>query len=368
MIWLTWRQHRGQIVAVVVGLLVLGAFLAVTGRQMRDAFATSGLEACLRALGTPEFVPIDASSNCVELGDAFAARFFNLRLLALVAFLVLPALLGMFLGAPVVARELEQGTYRLVWTQGVSRRRWAIVTFTLLGVFVLLLGSLFAVAVELWFEPLNRATGQRFTWLIFDQQGAVVAGYAVFAFALGVFFGSVTRRTLRAMGITLLVFLLVRFGVAVWIRTDLAARVERTYPVVATTMPNGLVGDWIIGGGGPGVGGCYDADGQKVQGGQSFCEPDRAQECIDEYGQGAYNLEIYQPADRFWRFQYPGSERVRGALGHAPRRRGLVGAAPAHLIERCRQPGPLLSPSCCSSCCFSRRSSRSSRCSSSCSW
>ena len=68
-------------------------------------------------------------------------------------------------------------------------------------------------------------------------------------------------------------------------------------------MPNRLVGDWIIGGGGPGVGGIYDADGRKVQGGQSFCEPERAEECIVEYGRGAYNFEIYQPANRFWTFQ-----------------------------------------------------------------
>jgi hypothetical protein len=209
----------------------------------------------------------------------------------------------MFLGAPVVARELEQGTHQLVWTQGVGRRRWAVTKFALLALAVLVLGSIFAVAVDLWFEPLNRATGQRFTWLIFDQQGIVVAGYAVFAFALGVLAGAMTRRTLRAMGVTLLLFCIVRFGVAVWVRPELAPRAERSYPVVATTMPNRLVGDWIIGGGGPGVGGIYDAEGREVQGGQSFCEPDRAQECVDEYGEGAMNFEIYQPADRYWRFQ-----------------------------------------------------------------
>lgn len=288
---------------VAIGLLVLGILLLLTGRQMHSAFESSGLAACLDRLGTRAFVPISSGANCVDLGDALAARFFNLRLLALVGFLILPALLGVFVGAPVVARELEQGTHQLVWTQGVSRRRWAVTKFALLASVVLLAGAVFTLAVNLWFAPLNRATGQRFTWLIFDQQGSVVAGYAVFAFALAVLSGSITRRTLRAMGITLLVFCVVRFGVAVWIRPNLAAQEERRYPVVATTMPNRLVGDWIIGGGGPGVGGIYSADGRKVKGGQSFCEPARADECIAEYGEGAYNLEIYQPASRFWSVQ-----------------------------------------------------------------
>ena len=273
MIWLTWRQHRSQILSVVIGLIVLGALFIVTGRQMREAFDTSGLAGCLDRLGEREFVPIAADSNCVELGEAFAGRFFNPRLLALVAFILLPVLLGMFVGAPVVARELEHGTHQLVWTQGASRRRWAVTKFALLAGVVVLVGGLFAACLDLWFDPLNRATGQRFTWLIFDQQGAVPAGYAIFAFALGVLAGAVARRTLRGMGITLLVFCVVRFGVAVWIRPNLAARAERSYPVVATTMPNRLVGDWIIGGGGPGVGGIYDTAGRKVKGGQTFCEP-----------------------------------------------------------------------------------------------
>jgi hypothetical protein len=269
---------------------------------MHDAFRDTGLERCLARQGSPEMLPF-ADNACEEIGTEFAARFFNQRLLALVLFIVLPALVGAFVGAPVVARELEQGTHQLVWTQGVGRTRWAVAKIAILAAVVALAAGIFALMVQWWFEPMNRATGERFTWLIFDQQGIVVAGYAVFAFALGVLAGAMTRRTLRAMGVTLLLFCVVRFGVAVWVRPGLAPRAERSYPVVATTMPNRLVGDWIIGGGGPGVGGIYDAEGREVQGGQSFCEPDRAQECVDEYGEGAVNFEIFQPADRYWRFQ-----------------------------------------------------------------
>lgn len=304
MIWLTWRQHRGQIVTIAIGLLVLGALLFVTGRQMRSDFVDSGLDACLERLGSAELVPIDGDANCVELGEAFAARSFNLRLLALVGLLVLPVIAGSFLGAPVVARELEQGTHQLVWTQGVSRRRWSVVKFAALGLVIIGAGAALSVAVDVWFEPLDRATGERFTWLIFDQHGPVLGAYALFAFATAVLLGAMSRRTLRAISLTFLLFVIVRFGVAVYVRPSIEPLAERTYPVVAESMPNPLAGDWIVGGGGPGVGGIYDANGEKVQGGQSFCTPDDAERCDAEYGEGAYNYETYHPASRFWRFQW----------------------------------------------------------------
>ena len=102
-------------------------------------------------------------AGCRDLGDAFAARFFNQRLLALVLFIVRPVLTGMFLGAPVIARELEQGTHQLVWTQGVSRRRWAVAKIALLAAILACGGGAFALIVQWWFEPLNArpASGSR---------------------------------------------------------------------------------------------------------------------------------------------------------------------------------------------------------------
>jgi len=35
--------------------------------------------------------------------------------------LAVPLLIGMFWGAPLISREFEAGTFRLAWTQGVTR-------------------------------------------------------------------------------------------------------------------------------------------------------------------------------------------------------------------------------------------------------
>ena len=345
MIWLTWRQHRGQILVLAVGLLVLGALLLLTGRPMHDAFADTGLDECLRTQGDPAFVPVTGEGGCIELAEAFASRFFNERLLALVAFILLPVMAGMFLGAPVVARELEQGTHQLVWTQGVSRTRWAVTKLVMLSLILLAVAGLFALMVEWWFEPLNRATGDRFTWLIFDQQGSVLAGYALFAFALGVLAGAVTRRTVRAMGITLASFFVVRFAVAVWIRPHYLGTLERTYPLSINRMPNPFRSDFVIGGGGPGIGGIYDAAGRFIKG-----WPDVLPAADASRVRVRVRARRLQPGD------LPTGEPVLALPGHrdvavrrdggrAPDRRDLVDPAAPHLNRTVPERIPAASPS-----------------------
>jgi hypothetical protein len=303
LIWLAWRRHRGQLIAWALGLAVVAGLLVLTGRGMQHAFEADGLGPCLRALNEAPTIGTEGDAGCAALGAAFAARFFDLRLLGLIAFAVMPLLFGMFWGAPLVARELEEGTAAFVWTQGITRVRWAVASFATVSAAAVVLVAPYAALVTWWYGPLNAATGERFQWLIFDQQGLVPIGYALFAVALGALAGTATGRTLRAMGITVVGFLLVRLGVAVGIRPHLQPAMERTYPVVGTSQPNRLLGDWLVGGGGPGVGAVYDAMDHRLKGGQMLCAPSEAQVCIREVGRGAYNRELFQPAERFWTFQ-----------------------------------------------------------------
>jgi hypothetical protein len=98
-----------------------------------------GLGACLRS--TPQTELVTADTGCLPLSEEFSGRFQSLGLVSLLLFL--PALVGLFWGAPLVARELEHGTHRLVWTQGVTRLRWATVKLGLVG------GGVVLVAVHL---------------------------------------------------------------------------------------------------------------------------------------------------------------------------------------------------------------------------
>ena len=133
--------------------------------------------------------------------------------------MVLPMLAGMFWGAPLVAREIEHGTHRLVWTQGVSRLRWAATKIGLVSVAVLVMTAIFAGMLTWWITPVMQTSGQRFAYIFFDIHGIVVFGYTLFALALGIFAGAVTGRMLPAMATTVVGFLGTRLVVMLAART-----------------------------------------------------------------------------------------------------------------------------------------------------
>ena len=139
MIWLTWRQHRKQLFFAVLGLIVVAGLMFPTGRQMHRAFDRD-VASCLAAEGHTEFARHDneAYQACRLAAERFTGEYSSLIFLA-VLFALLPLFVGLFFGAPLVAREVEHGTHRLVWTQGVTRTRWALAKFGLVGAAVLVL-------------------------------------------------------------------------------------------------------------------------------------------------------------------------------------------------------------------------------------
>jgi hypothetical protein len=305
MIWLTWRQHRKQLLFAVVGLAVLAALMIPTGRQMHRAFVDIGLADCLTKLGRSEYLDVATTADCGGIANRFNTRFSGLTFLG-VLFVFLPLLVGLFFGAPLVAREVEHGTHRLVWTQGVTRLRWATVKFGLVVGSALAVAVAYAFLVTWWLEPLSRAAGGRFAYLFFDVQGVAPVGYTVFAVSLGIFAGTMWRRVLPAMAVTLVGFLGLRLAVEILARPNFLSARVRTYPVSGTQLSNHWLGDWVTSRGVHEAGGKLIAsDSQVLCGpGPGPAEAPQAADPCAQYGVGAYNQEIYQPAERFWLFQY----------------------------------------------------------------
>src|SRR4029077_15700968 len=98
---------------------------------------------------------------------------------------VLPALVGLFVGAPLLARELEHGTHRFAWTQAVTRRRWLLSKTALLAAATLVAAALARALVMWWRRPFDTLKG-RMSPSGFDIEGLVVPAYALFALAVGV--------------------------------------------------------------------------------------------------------------------------------------------------------------------------------------
>src|SRR5205807_3320118 len=177
-------------------------FFLLTHPGIAHTFHTSGLSNCLAHPGR----------DCSSLASTFNGQYRGLQFLVPL-FLVVPLLVGLFWGAPLVARELEQGTHRLVWTQSVGRLRWLSAKLGFVLGATLLLAGAYAALATWWLAPLMTSTGDRFQPGIFDEQGLVPGAYAFFAVALGVAAGAIVRRTLPAMAVTLVGFLTMRVAV-----------------------------------------------------------------------------------------------------------------------------------------------------------
>ena len=250
-----------------------------------------------------------------------------------------PALIGAFWGAPLVARELESGTYRVAWTQSVTRTRWLATKLGITALATAVAVGALSLAVTWWAKPLDGSRSDRhgnlpdrMTPISFAMRGVVPVGYAVFALVLGVAVGLVLRRTLPAMAITLAVYVAVQVVVPLWVRPHLLPPTTESVAISGKTLdgillePGGPLtltvhtdhhGDWVL------SNSTVDSHGDAVALPSWFadCLPGppapgattrvheagpRAplDDCLARLDREGYSQRVvYQPATRFWALQ-----------------------------------------------------------------
>jgi hypothetical protein len=233
MIRVSYWQFRLPLGIALAGLAVVAAIAAVTGPALARLYDTT-VATCSGNGG-----------YCSTALSTFNAHDQLLRFAAQAILVALPAILGMFWGAPLVARELESGTFRLAWTQGRSRLRWLGAKLTVVGLAALAVQGLVSVTMTWWWSPVGRANPNRFSPGLFGTFGLTPLGYAAFALALGVTAGVLIRRTVPAMAATLGAFAAVRLAVTYWVRPYFAAPSHLVLPI----GPNNGIGLDVPGGG-----------------------------------------------------------------------------------------------------------------------
>jgi hypothetical protein len=289
MIRLTWRQLRLPAASTGAVLALVTVLLVVTERSITSYLRTSGLTACLAAHG-----------DCTVSLNLFRAKYGGL--LNLVGWLnFVPMLAGIFLGAPLIARELELGTYRLAWTQTVTRRRWLAVKLSMLVAGVALVAVLLTALFTWWFHPFVRAgvaEQSRVDPNVFDFQGTVLAAYTLYAFALGTAAGAILRRTLPAMAVTLAGFLALRLPVQSW-RGHFIAPLTAQTPFTGGQKGLQVVDGWVL------SSDLVDRQGNVLAEGQLFrlCPPGAGDPAACAAAHGLQLRQLYQPASRFWALQ-----------------------------------------------------------------
>ena len=314
MIWLTWRQFRMSALPVFGVLVAVVAALAITGPGLYRDYA-------------------DLLAQCEHgcIGDVYDHFFFP-RLGAYVGLnllvTLLPVVVGVFWGAPLVSREFETGTQDLVWQQSVTRRRWLATKLGLVGLAAVAAAGLIAFPVTWWSRPLDAtaiASINRVSPGVFDARGIVVLGHTAFAFAVGVAAGLLLRRTVLAMAVTVAIVLAAQIIMPAMVRPHLADPVRLESVITARNIngvdasgPGGTVSGllvdvgptdaWIL------TKETVDAAGRTVDTLPAWVaecatpnEPAgevTQQRCLERLTAAGYRQAVtYHPADRFWLFQ-----------------------------------------------------------------
>jgi len=330
MIWLTWRQFRMQAIVAAIALVAAAIFIAITHAQLVHLYNASGIPTC------------EADGDCFGARNEFLSHNQALRQLLGLALLAVPAIVGVFWGAPLVAREQEAGTFRLAWTQSVTRDRWLATKHVVIGLASMVVAGLFSWMVTWWFGRIDQLQLNRFNPGVFDERAIVAIGYGAFAFALGVTAGMLIRRTLPAMATTLAIFVAVRIVFAEWVRPHLIGPAHLAFALntssvngfvsrnggapMLTVDPPQLNNAWIystnivdsaghaltpeflaqacsalMDGLGPGLPGL--GKGPIGVGAPSTDKTQSFQACVTRVGEVYHGLATYQPASRYWTFQ-----------------------------------------------------------------
>jgi hypothetical protein len=293
MSWLSWRQHRAEALALCLLVAAIGAVLVLLGRPMHALFPM-GADHC----AVP---PMD---HACRVGFTRLQQDYGYATPMLILLNLVPFAIGAFLGAPLLARELETGTWQLAWTQAVPRMRWLAVKLAVLGTLTVLLTAAFAALVSWYREPLNLFG--RFEIDGFDVSGVVPPAYALFAFATAAAGGALLRRSLPALAAALVTFVAVRVTVAGWLRQH-----YRTPVTLIDAIPPGS-GDVATGTGDRRDGiideGVLDAAGHRLKDlAASMVEHKAVDSGVDSttylHDHGYQRWVSYQPAGRFWTFQ-----------------------------------------------------------------
>lgn len=106
---------------------------------------------------------------------------------------------GLFLGVPIVARELERGTARLAWSLAPSRMRWFLARLLPVLVLLALVTFLAGIAADRYVAATTSESDLANSFTNFGFRGLLIASRAVFIFAVGVAVGSIVGRALPAI-------------------------------------------------------------------------------------------------------------------------------------------------------------------------
>jgi hypothetical protein len=233
MAWVIWRQHRLAIAGVLALFAAAAVLVVVEGVQLHHAYAA--VTACRPA----------GSGACQQAVNNFSGDYSATAGIVAALLQAVPALIGAFAGAPLLAGVFESGTFRYVFTQGFGRTRWAAAKLVSLAVVVAVAAGAFSMVFSWAYGPLLGMKGYGYSSLdslFFDLRGIALAAWTLAAFAIGALAGVLIRRVLPAMFATLAAWSGLALATALLLRPHYRAALRTTNPNIGP--PAQVISQW----------------------------------------------------------------------------------------------------------------------------
>ncbi|WP_351236414.1 ABC transporter permease [Streptomyces sp. NPDC002133] len=287
LIWLIWRQNRTAFWIGLAAAAAIAVYAIVQHQHIAAAVTTQHLDACHGH---------ENSTPCLTDLLRFEQQYQSPMRRPLQAMLLLPFLFGLFLGGPQFAQELESGTYRTVATQSVTRMRWFVAKLGVPLAMTVIISGVIAAATTWWWHPVVKTAGFEFwhMWYPFYAVGPVVVGLSVLLYLLGTTLGLILRRTVLAMGATLVTGAGL-FTLLEWVRPHL--RPIHTVYAQHTSEPPAPGTAWLL------ADGPLSTDGRRVSDlTECYAQTDFRQ-CLSSHGITGRWAE-YHPVSDLWPLQW----------------------------------------------------------------
>ena len=276
----TWQQHRLALVTVAVLLAACSAFLVVQGVGMHAVYRSFGLS----------YAHPPRTARGVSLAETFENEYLGVGMYLPRFFMFLPLFIGTFVGGPLIARELETGTFRFAWTQSVGRTRWTVAKLAILGLALTAMALAFSALFSWWYRPFQQLIGPAT-----EVEGMVFAARVLLGFTLGAFAGAVLRRTVPAIAAAMVLWFAVVLPTALFLRPHFEAPLTAPVSMTSKFGTEWTLSQWWV-----------DPHGHRL-GSAGYNALVRGLPTTDPQSwltAHHYVLwETFQPANRFWTFQ-----------------------------------------------------------------
>jgi hypothetical protein len=299
MTWVAWRQQRPATVAAAVLLAVAGLILLASGWQVTSLARDSGLAAC-----------VAADADCRVLAEDFANRYGPVLEPVSALGALLPIALGLLFGGPLLAREFEQGTHRLAWTQSVTRARWLAARLAMAAAVLVVVAAVAGALLTWWWGRFDQlGIGSR---AALERGSLVPVATAVLAFAIATAGGALTRRIVPALATGLVAVLVVALPLNLAAQAWLPPRpLTITYPADRPS-PRAALNDQVLGTS------YLDGTGRDLSARavDRRC-PGTGGQAVDRClaANGIQRVDRYQPASRAWQRALTQSALYLGVAG-----------------------------------------------------